>query len=156
VHLPSMTMQTMKPIQRDIYQMMITYPTKSDRQIALDLNLSNSTVSKYRKKLIVGINYEMARNVSGKFLQHFQMASDYFMQQIENIEQLKKKKNNIVTTDDEGNKKMMTIPLNPLELAALERQQTDLWSKIIYLCRQSEAIEIINLIQNGDITALTN
>lgn len=151
-----MTMQTMKPIQRDIYQLMITYPTKSDRQIAIDLNLSNSTVSKYRKKLIVGINYEMARNVSAKFLTHFQMASDYFMMQIENIEKLKQKKNNVVTVAEDGTKKMLTIPLNPLELASLEKQQTDLWSKIVFLCRQSEAIEIINLIQNGDITALSN
>ncbi len=148
-----MSIQTLKPIQRSIYEMMITYPTKSDRAIALELNLSNTTVSKYRKKLFIGINYEMARNVSSKFMAHFQMASDYFMTQIEKLERLKSEKNNVVTVDEDGSKKMLTIPLNPGEIAALEKQQTELWKNIVYLCRQSEVLEIITLIQNGDISA---
>jgi hypothetical protein len=147
--------ETHEQLVKNIYNQMLTFPTKSDRAIARDLNLGHSTVSRYRKKLYVKIDYELSRQVSSKFLTHFQMASDYFMKQIENLEALKgqKKVIPIKTKDDFF---IQPIPLDPLDILQIEKQQTELWAKIIFLCRQNEAIEVIKLIQNGELPALTN
>jgi len=140
---------------KSVYNQMLTYPTKSDRAIARNLNLGHATVSRYRKKLYVRIDYELSRNISSKFLTHFQMASDYFMKQIENLEELKtQRKSVIIKTKDDC--MVQTIPLEPMEILQIEKQQTELWAKIIFLCRQNEAIEVIKLIQNGELPALTN
>ena len=83
------------------------------------------------------------------------MASDYFMKQIENLEELKtQRKSVIIKTKDDC--MVQTIPLEPMEILQIEKQQTELWAKIIFLCRQNEAIEVIKLIQNGELPALTN
>jgi hypothetical protein len=52
---------------------MLTYPTKSDYQIAQELNLTSSVYSA-RLKLITAIDYEFVKKVAGKFLTEFQMA----------------------------------------------------------------------------------
>lgn len=83
------------------------------------------------------------------------MASDYFMKQIENLEELKnQRKSVLVRSKDDFT--IQTLPLEPLEILQIEKQQTELWAKIIFLCRQNEAIEVIKLIQNGELPALNN
>jgi len=131
--------ETRALILKSVYNMMLTYPTRSDREISDKLNLGHATVSRYRQKLYTRIDHQLSRNVASKFLTHFQMASDYFMKQIENLENLK--------SDDK---------LSIMEIAALERQQTELWSKIVFLCRQSEAIEVIKLLQHGELPTINN
>lgn len=155
-----------KPVSEAVYNQMLTFPTRSDRGIAKSLNLSQPTVSKYRRKLYVAIDHHLAKNVAGKFLAHFQMGSDYMMKQIEKIETLKEEAQGfkedgtktVFKKGSEGQSYAEEEDLNAFdklvinkEIAALEKQQTELWSKILFLCRQSEAVEVIKLIQNGEL-----
>jgi len=161
------TLQVNNPISEQIYKSILKYPTKSDIQLGKDLNLSATTIGKYRRKLYTGLNHHLAKDVAGKFFVHFQMASDYFMTQIEKLEKLKEeaqefKENGTKTVfkkGGEGQTYSEEEDLNSFdkliinkEIAALEKQQTDIWTKIIFLCRQSEAIEIMKMIENGVIS----
>lgn len=144
------------PISEEIYNLILQYPTKTDTQLARDLNLHRHTVSKYRKKLYLGLDHHLVKNVAGKFLTHFQMGSDYMMKQIEKLEELKKQEKTIFKKGTDGQTYPETIPLEPMDILAIEKQQTVLWEKIIFMCRQGEAIEVIKMIQNGEFVRSTN
>jgi len=141
-------------ISEKIYNLILQYPTKSDNALSKELNLDNKTVTKYRKKLYVGLDHHLARNISGKFLTHFQMASDYFMKQIEKLEELKKEQKTIFKKGAEGQSYAESISLEPMDILQIEKQQTVLWEKIIFLCRQSEAVEVIKMMQNGELPVI--
>lgn len=147
---------TLNPISQQIYNIILKYPTKSDREIGKELNLSHMTVFRFRKKLYVGLDHHLARNVAGKFLTHFQMGSDYMMKQLEKLEELKKEQKTIFKKGAEGNSYTEKIPLEPMDILAIEKQQTVLWEKIIFMCRQSEALEVIKMIQNGEFVRATD
>ena len=136
-----------KEIRRQCYEVMITKPSWSDYEIARNLNLSQTFVYKQRQKLLLTIDYELAKNIAGKFLVQFQMASDYFKLQISRLDELKTKKNNVLLKDGT----MIKVELNPLEILAIEKQQTDLWIKIIEFASQGEAVEVMRLIRDGKI-----
>jgi len=157
----------LSPIAEQIYKSILKYPTRSDTTLGKELNLSHTTVNKYRKKLYAGLNHHLAKDVAGKFFVHFQMASDYFMTQIEKLEILKEEAQKfkedgtktVFHKGTDGNSYAEEEKLNSFdkliinkEIAALEKQQTDVWAKIIFLCRQSEAIEVMKMIENGVIS----
>lgn len=158
------------PIAEQIYKAILQYPTKSDTTLGKELNLSHTTVNKYRKKLYSGLTHHLARDVAGKFFTHFQMASDYFMTQIEKLEVLKEEAQSfkesgtktVFRKATDGHSYSEEEKLNAFdkltinrEIAALEKQQTDVWAKIIFMCRQSEAIEVMKMIENGVISIST-
>lgn len=151
-----MKKQLREELKKKIYTIMITYPTRSDYEIGRVLHIPRSTVWTFRKSLISAIDYQLARNVAGKFLTEFQMATDYFKLQIERLENLKEKKKTIFKKGDEGQSYAEEISLEPLDILQIEKQQTELWKNILFLARQGEAVEVMRLIQNGRIKQLTN
>ena len=139
--------------KNQIYKTIVEHPALSDYEVARKIKgVSRSTVQRSRLKFIEKLDYELAKNVAGKFLADFQQASDYFKLQIERLENLKKEKKTIqrnnMTTGKVETKK---IDLEPMDVLAIEKQQTELWKNIIFLARQSEAVEVMKLIQNGRI-----
>jgi|APSaa5957512535_1039671.scaffolds.fasta_scaffold03090_7 hypothetical protein len=141
-----------KEVKRQCYKLMLTKPSWSDPQIAKSLGISRGVVFRTRKTLLSTIDYELAQNVAGKFLVEFQMASDYFKLQIERLDELKEQKNTVLLKDGS----IEEIPLNPLEILAIEKQQTELWKNIIEFASQGEAVEVMRLIRDGKIQPLTN
>ncbi len=137
----------------EVYRTIVEHPALSDYEVADKLKgVSRSTVNLCRKQFIEKLDYELARNVAGKFLADFQQASDYFKIQIDRLENLKKEKKILHEYDEQGNKIAGETDLEPLDILAIEKQQTELWKNIIFLARQSEAVEVMKLIQNGRIT----
>jgi hypothetical protein len=94
---------------------MLTYPTKSDYQIAQELNLTSS-VYRARLKIITAIDYELIKKVAGKFLTEFQMASDYFKKQIERLENLKGENKTVHHSTKDGGQFTTDEKLSPLEI----------------------------------------
>lgn len=157
-------------LKQTVYRATLQWPTKSDRQIAEDVGVSRALVWKSRIKMIKAIDYTLAREVAGKFLVEFQQAADYFKMQIEElekrkyeIEQLKGKTKTIFRKGENGQSYADTVPLEPLDIAKLideqvtiEKHQTELWKNIIFLARQSEAVEVLKVIQNGGRVTATD
>lgn len=160
-------------LKRAIYKTILTYPAKSDYQIAREMNLSRSLVYRCRLKIIKTIDYELARNVAGKFLIEFQQASDYFKMQIERLEDLKLAKYEEIqfkrVKDDEEydmdndkyvlersgklyEKVTVIVDATHKDILDIEKHQTKLWENILFLARQGEGIEILKAIQDGRIT----
>ena len=140
-----------------IYREILEHPTLSDYQLSAKLNVSRPTVWRVRNKLIGAIDYELAKKVAGKFLTDFQMASDYFKLQIERLEKLKTQsktiqRNNMSTHEIETKE----VPLDPIDILAIEKQQSELWKNILFLARQGEAVEVMRIIGNGRIPEINN
>ena len=152
--------------EKEVYTHILTYPTKSDYTIADELNLSRSHVWRLRKKIIGAIEYTLAQKVAGQFLLDFQMAGDYFKTQIGKLEKQKTEtegykengKKTIYKKGKEGQSFAEEVDLNEFdkmqinrEIREIEKQQTDLWVKIMMFARQGEAIEVMRLMKNGTI-----
>ena len=115
-----------------VYLERLKDPTISQKQIAFKLNLTESKVSRALKKLFASHDFKLGQMVAGKFLEEFQMASDYWKLQIKDLELLK---------DEED-----------IELKIkIMKEQSDRWEKILYLARQGEAVETMRLMKNGTI-----
>lgn len=142
-------------LKETVYKHILTYPTKSDYQIAEDLAVSRSRVYQIRKQLFIAIDHELARNVAGKFLADFQMASDYFKTQIERLEELKDSTRLVFHDTKDKGKFTTREPIGPMGILALEKHQTELWKDILFLARQGEAIEVIRAIQDGRLSEIT-
>ena len=138
----------------EVYRTIVEHPALSDYEVADKLKgVSRSTVNLCRKQFIEKLDYELARNVAGKFLADFQQASDYFKIQIDRLEDLKKKKKFMARNNNETKEiETFEVELDPIDILSIEKQQTELWKNIIFLARQSEAVEVMKLIQNGRIT----
>lgn len=146
-----MTRVTSDETIEKIYHLMLSSPTKSDRDIAKIVKINNKTVSAYRKKIMIRIDDHLASNVAGKFLLHFQMAMDYFKIQIERLDKLKEQTKTVVHSKKDGGSWTTDEKLSPMEILELEKHQTRLWENIITLCSQGEVIEVMKLMQNGTI-----
>lgn len=109
-----------------------------------------------RLKLISAVGYTLAQNVEGKFLVEFQMTTDYFKKQIEWLEELKKEEKTIFKKDKDGQSYVDQASLEPLDILAIEKQQTELWKNILFLARQGEIIEIMRLMKDGRVPEISN
>jgi hypothetical protein len=138
-------------LQKAVYKDVLTYPTRTNQEHADSLGVSVSTIKRAKKKLLLALDYEIARSIAGKFLADFQQASDYFKLQIERLEELKDKEKTVFFKGPEGQSVPKTVPLEAMDLLAIEKHQTELWKDIVFLARQSEAVEIIKGIQDGRI-----
>lgn len=145
-----------RELKTKTYQTILDHPTWTDRQIGEHLKLSRSAVWRVRCKIISAIDYELAKKVAGKFLADFQMATDYFKSQIERLEQLKKETKTVYHSTKDDGSFTTKESLSPLEILQIEKQQTELWKNILFIARQGEAVEVMRLIQNGRIPAISN
>ena len=149
---------------------MLNHPARSDYEIAKAMEIDRSMVYRFRHKLIGAIDYYMARDVAHHFLIEFQMALDYFKLQIERLEQkktdieeLKQREKTIFKKGSDGKAWPEQVPLEVFDILAIEKtiidiekHQTDLWSKIVFMCNQSKGVEILKLIKDGRIKPLRN
>ena len=139
-----------KRLQDKVYQQMLRFPGKSNDEIAQELGIFPSTVKNCRKRISQGIDYVLAAHMAEAFIQDYQMSIDALKLQLSDLEEEKKMVRNDIETgwkDDE-------LPLNTMDKAVLrrdilsiERQKTDIWMKIVTMARQSEAVEVMNLIK---------
>lgn len=111
------------------------FPTYTDVKIGKQLSLQQQTVAKYRKETDMRYDAEFISIVAGKFIGAFGKASDYWLQQISELEELK-----------EG--------LEPMDILAICKQQADLQAKILFLAAQGEVKEVIRVMRSGDIPVL--
>ena len=159
-------------LREDIYKTMVTKPSFSDRKIASVFNVSQGFVSSLRHKFIRTLDYTLAKDVAGAFLAEFQMASDYMKLQItkldaekEDLEKLKSegrkviyKKNaqtNATYAEEVALDQMDRIQISR-DIRDIEKQQTDLWMKILFMCRQGQGVQVMKLMQSGRITAASS
>jgi len=63
------------------------------------------------------------------------MATDYFKKQIERLEELKKEEKTIFKKGKDGQSYADQVSLEPLDILAIEKQQTELWKNILFLAR---------------------
>ena len=76
-------------IKEKIYLERLTNPIATQKEIAAKLNLSKDMVSRGLKSLMGSHDFNLGQMLSGKFLEEFQMSSDYWKLQIKQLEDLK-------------------------------------------------------------------
>ena len=124
-------------IKQSVYLERLKDPISAQKDLAIKLGISESMVSRAMKSMIGTHDYQLRQLLAGKFLEEFQMASDYWKMQIKLLEDLKKE------SDNETIIKLM-------------KEQSDRWEKILFLARQGEAVEVMRLMQNGRIPEISN
>ena len=127
------------------------YPTLSDRQLALKIKISNTTVSMYRKKYDESIDAEFLAITAGKFINEFGKASDYWKLQIDELEKLKDSTKTIYKKGKNSKSYAVQVALEPSDILAIVKHQTDLRKNILYLASQGEVKEVIKVMRSGKL-----
>ncbi len=148
------------------YSTMLKYPAWSDEKIANDIGISRPTVWRLRKKLIGTIDWELAQRIAGQFLTDYQMASDYYKQQITELEDMKKEHieskvggtKTIYKKGKDGQSYAEEVELNTFDILEIDKdirsimkQQQELWRDIMFLARQGQGAEVMKMIASGRI-----
>ena len=149
------TPKTNHLLRNRIYQQILKYPGKTDVQISKDLGLGVNQVKSQRDRIVKGIDFLLAKHMAEAFIQDYQMSIDAMKLQLGELEEeIDHIKEDMIHgwKDDE-------VPLNTLDKAllrrdilAIQKQKTDIWMKIVTQARQSEAIEVMNLIKKKVIS----
>jgi len=124
-------------IKQSVYLERLKNPIATQKELSIKLGISESMVSRAMKSMIGTHDYQLRQLLAGKFLEEFQMATDYWKLQIKQLEDLKKE------SDNETVIKLM-------------KEQSDRWEKILFLARQGEAVEIMRLMKNGRVPEISN
>lgn len=134
--------------QREIKDRLLEYPDKSDREIAKMVGLSQPTVSKYHKEIMVQVDSDFIHAVAGKFIQEFAAASDHWKKLIGEVEVLKGEKKTIFKKSSTGQTYPEDADAEPLDKLQMIKQQSDLRAKILFLASQGEVREVIKTMRN--------
>lgn len=131
-------MLVMKKLQlKDTVEDLINrFPTKTNRAIAKETNCNEHTVGKYRKEIDLKYDSDFVSIIAGKFIHDFSYAKHYWLQQIDRLEELKKK------------------DLQPMEILAIEKHQSELHEKVLFLASQGEVVEVMRIMRMGKIPML--
>ncbi len=143
---------TQKP---KILDLINKFPTKTDKQIAIETGCNRTTVAKYRKEMDLKYDSEFVKIVAGKFIKAYGTAADYWLKQIDRLEELKNSTQIIyIKKKDTEDSIEQEIPLSPMEKLAIEKHQSELHTKILYLASQGEVRDVIRIMRNGKIPML--
>ena len=77
-------------IKQSVYLERLKDPISTQKDLAIKLGISESMVSRAMKSMMGTHDYQLRQLLAGKFLEEFQMASDYWKMQIKLLEDLKK------------------------------------------------------------------
>jgi transcriptional regulator with XRE-family HTH domain len=77
-------------IKQSVYLERLKDTISTQKDLAIKLGISESMVSRAMKSMMGTHDYQLRQLLAGKFLEEFQMASDYWKMQIKLLEDLKK------------------------------------------------------------------
>jgi len=130
---------------------LIHFPTKTDKQIAIETGCDRHTVAKYRKETDLKYDSEFVKIVAGKWIKYYGMAAELLFKYISQIEEYKETGKKIIITK-EGDKE---IPLSGMEKGQLTKIQGDLVTKLCEDAGNGEVREVIRMLRNGKIPDYT-
>lgn len=145
-----MSKLTKKKLQ-EIDDILLQFPTLTNTAIAKKLNLSEPTISNYRKARDIKIDQEFIAITAGKFIKTFQTAHDYWNKQITRLEDLKTHTKTIFKVGKGGKKYPETVALEPMDILAIEKEQANLMERILFLASQGEVREVIKVMRVGKL-----
>jgi len=132
------------------------FPTKTNRDIAKETKCNETTVAKYRKDIDLRYDSDFVSIVAGKFIKAYGRAEEYWLKQIDRLEELKNSKHTIPITDPKTKLVVDTVEvdLEPLEILAIEKHQSELQEKVLYLASVGRVRTVINMMRVGKIPML--
>lgn len=138
----------------NLKDLFLHYPLKSDNDIARMANLSQPTVSKYRKIYDEQIDQAFISYTAGLFIRAFSSAEQYWQAQIGELEELKKRQKTIFKKNPDGSSRPEEVDLEPMDILAICKQQAELQAKILFLASQGRVREVIKVMRSGKLPAL--
>jgi len=133
------------------------FPTKTNRDIAKEAECHENTVAKYRESLDLKYDTEFVKIVAGKFIHAYGQAEEYWLKQITRLEELKNSTHTIyIKNEKTGGSFEKEIYLSPMEKLAIEKHQSELHEKILFLASQGEVRQVITIMRMGKLPMLEN
>lgn len=149
--MPKLTTQKEKLLKDTLNK----FPTFTDERIAKQLKLTRQTVLKYRHQIATRHDSEFIAIVAGKFIGAYQTASDYWLSQITELEELKKSQKTIFKMSKNGKTKYADqVDLEPMDILSICKQQAELQKMVLFLAAQGEVKEVIRIMRSGKIPIL--
>lgn len=131
------------------------FPTKTNRDIATEAECNENTVAKYRGLLDLKYDTEFVKIVAGKFIHAYGRAEEYWINQINRLEELKNSTHTIyIKNEKTGGFRKKKISLSPMEKLAIEKHQSELHEKILFLASQGEVRQVITIMRMGKLPML--
>lgn len=130
------------------------FPSKTDIEIAKETGCNRKTVAKYRKETDLKYDTEFVKAAAGKFIKAFGRAEEYWLKQIDRLEELKGITKTVEGEDEDGELELLNESLSPMEILAIEKHQTALQEKILFLASAGRVRQIINMMRVGKIPML--
>lgn len=154
----------------DIKTQFLEYPDKSNKDIAKEFKISATKVDEMRREYNVHYDVEFMKATAGQFIKAYGEATQYWLAQISRLEaekvELRKllgEKKTIFKKLESGQSFPEEAPLDPRDKALIiekivniEKQQSDIHSKILFQAGQGKAREVIKLMRSGKLSALIN
>lgn len=143
------------PRKNKILDLIDRFPTKTDQQLALESGFERHTVAKYRKELDLKFDTEFVKIVAGKFIHAYGRAEEYWINQINRLEELKNSTHTIyIKNEKTGGSFEKEVSLTPMEKLAIEKHQSELHEKILFLASQGEVRQVITIMRMGKLPML--
>ena len=138
-----------------VLELINRFPTKTNRDIAKETNCNEITVGKYRKVIDLKYDSEFVKIVAGKFIKAYGRAEEYWIKQIDRLEELKISTHIIyIKNEKTGGSFEKKVELSPMEKLAIEKHQSELHEKILFLASQGEVRQVIRIMRMGKIPML--
>lgn len=131
------------------------FPTTTNRDIAKKAECNENTVARYRKELDLKYDSEFVKIVAGKFIKAYGRAEEYWLKQIDRLEVLKNSTHTIwIKNEKTGGSFEKEVELSPMEKLAIEKHQSELHEKVLFLASQGEVRQVIRIMRMGKIPML--
>lgn len=150
-------MLDMRKLERknEVLDLINRFPTMTNRAIAKETKCNEYTVAKYRKEMDLKYDSEFVKIVAGKFIKAYGRAEEYWLKQINRLEELKNSSHTIyIKNEKTGGSFEKEIPLSPMEKLSIEKHQSELQKMVLVLAGQGEVREVIRIMRSGKIPML--
>lgn len=154
----------------EVKTLFLERPTMSNKEIAKVTKVSPTKVDELRREYNERYDVEFMKATAGQFIKAYGEANSYWLNQINNLEIQKTELDKLL-----GEKKIIfkklesgvsfpeEVDLDPRDkaliiekIANIEKQQSDLHSRILFQAGQGKAREVIKLMRSGKLSALIN
>jgi len=146
----TMTIEAQKKL-RDLF---LLHPTKSNLALCKLSGETRALVKKYRDIYDEQIDQEFISMTAGKFINEFGKAIDYWKLQINELEELKNRTKTIFKINDKKKRYSESVPLDPMDILSICKQQAELRKYIIFLGSQGEVREVIKIMRSGKLPVI--
>lgn len=142
--------------QKAIYRLRLKYPSWTQQQIADELNVSRSLVTKIDKKRKVVSLIQVPEQVKKRAYQSMEETGDAIEMYLSELEDLKTKKKEVIHFDKDTGPQKILVDQSPIEIKDIIKTQIETRTKLNELRTLEEPMKVLDWIGSHKLSEVTN